>query len=89
MSKGWRMLGWSYDHMERYEQAANAYAKAVELDPNSAELKRAYEEAKAKASDRDRPKTAAPSPTATAGTGGGGPGVAEVARIEAMPAHGA
>jgi cytochrome c-type biogenesis protein CcmH len=48
--KGWRMLGWSYFHMERYGQAAAAYAKAVELDPNSAELKLSYEEAKAKAS---------------------------------------
>ena len=38
--KGWRMLGWSYFHTGRYEQAATAYARAVELDPNSAELKR-------------------------------------------------
>ena len=37
--KGWRMLGWSYFHTGRYEQAAAAYARAVELDPNSAELK--------------------------------------------------
>ena len=49
--KGWRMLGWSYFHTGRYEQAATAYAKAVELDPNSAELKLSYEEAKAKASE--------------------------------------
>ena len=48
--KGWRMLGWSYFNTGRYEQAATAYARAVELDPNSAELKLAYEEAKAKAS---------------------------------------
>ncbi len=48
--KGWGMLGWSYFHMERYEQAATAYAKALKLDPSSAELKRSYEEAKAKAS---------------------------------------
>jgi predicted TPR repeat methyltransferase len=47
--KGWRMLGWSYFHTGRYEQAATAYARAVELDPNSAELKLSYEEAKAKA----------------------------------------
>lgn len=49
--QGWRMLGWSYFNTGHYEQAANAYAKAVQLDPNSAELKRAYEEAKSKASE--------------------------------------
>ena len=49
-SKGWRMLGWSYFNTGRYEQAATAYARAAELDPNSADLKRSYEEAKAKAS---------------------------------------
>ena len=48
-SKGWRMLGWSYFNTGHYEQAASAYAKAAKLDPNSAELKLAYEEAKAKA----------------------------------------
>jgi len=46
--KGWRMLGWSYFHTKRYKEAATAYARAVELDPNSAELK--LEETKAKAS---------------------------------------
>jgi cytochrome c-type biogenesis protein CcmH len=50
-SKGWRMLGWSYFNTGQYEQAASAYAKAAKLDPNSAELKLAYEEAKAKASE--------------------------------------
>ena len=49
--EGWRMLGWSYFHTARYEQAATAYARAVELDPSSAELKLSYEEAKAKASE--------------------------------------
>jgi cytochrome c-type biogenesis protein CcmH len=49
--KGWRMLGWSYFHTARYQQAASAYARAVELDPNSAEVERAYEEAKAKAAE--------------------------------------
>ena len=52
--EGWRTLGWSYFHTARYEQAATAFAKAVELDPSSAELKRSYEEAKAKASGSDR-----------------------------------
>jgi cytochrome c-type biogenesis protein CcmH len=49
--EGWRMLGWSYFHMEHYQQAATAYARAVALDPSSAELKLLYEEAKAKASE--------------------------------------
>jgi cytochrome c-type biogenesis protein CcmH len=43
------MLGWSYFHTERYEQAVMAFGKALALDPGSAELKRSYEEAKAKA----------------------------------------
>ena len=51
--KGWRMLGWSYFNMQLYEKAAAAYAKAVELDPSSAELNASYEEAKAKASNSD------------------------------------
>lgn len=48
--RGWRMLGWSYFNTGDYEQAAAAYAKAVQLDPASAELKAAYEQARAKAS---------------------------------------
>ncbi len=47
---GWRMLGWSNFHLERYEQAAVAYAKALELEPTSEELRLSYEEAVAKAS---------------------------------------
>jgi cytochrome c-type biogenesis protein CcmH len=46
---GWRMLGWSYFHTERYEQAATAFGRALELDPSSTELKTSYEEAMAKA----------------------------------------
>jgi cytochrome c-type biogenesis protein CcmH len=76
--KGWRMLGWSYVHTGRYEQAAAALARAVELDPNSAELKLAYEEAKTRAS----------SPTEAGDKGGGGPGVEKTAKSEAMPPHG-
>ena len=49
--EGWRMLGWSYFHMARYEQAAMAFGRALELDPGSAELKFSYEEARAKASE--------------------------------------
>ena len=51
--EGWRMLGWSYFHTARYEQAATAFARAAELDPNSAEIKLSYEEAKVKASESD------------------------------------
>ncbi|MEQ1525084.1 MAG: tetratricopeptide repeat protein, partial [Aestuariivirga sp.] len=51
--EGWRMLGWSYFHTERYEQAAAAFGRALELDPSSAKLKLSYEEAKAKASGSD------------------------------------
>ncbi len=80
--KGWRMLGWSYFNTGRYEQAAAAYAKAVELDPNSAELKLSYEEAKAKASE-----TASSLQTAAAGNGGDGLHVAKATKSEAMPPH--
>ena len=51
-ASGWRMLAWSNFQLERYEQAVVAYAKALELDPTSAELKLLYEEAVAKASPR-------------------------------------
>jgi cytochrome c-type biogenesis protein CcmH len=62
---GWRMLGWSYFNTGRYEQAATAYARAIELDPNSAELKLSYEEAKAKASESDDSETASSLQAAT------------------------
>ena len=65
--EGWRMLGWSYFRTARYEQAATAYARAVELDPSSAELKLSYEEAKAKASESGnlgQPRLCKPRPSA-------------------------
>jgi cytochrome c-type biogenesis protein CcmH len=71
--EGWRMLGWSYVQTGRYQQAATAYARAVELDPSSAEFKLAYEDAKAKA-------------TEAAGKADGS-GVERVAASEAMPAN--
>lgn len=52
--EGWRMLGWSYFHTARFEQAAAAFGRALALDPGSAELKLSYEEAKAKASGSAR-----------------------------------
>ena len=71
--KGWRMLGWSYFHTGRFEEAAAAYARAVALDPNSAELKVAYEEAKAQVLQTD-----------PAGNGGDGRRVAKNTSSEAM-----
>ena len=52
--QGWRMLGWSYLNTGHFQEAVAAYAKAVELDPRSTEIKRAYEAAKAKAADSGR-----------------------------------
>src|SRR5262249_52133123 len=48
--KGWRMLGWSYFHTERYKEAATAYARAGERGPDFAEVQLSYQEAKAKSS---------------------------------------
>jgi len=85
--KGWRMLGWSYFNTGRYEQAATAYARAVELDPNSAEIKISYEEAKAKASESDNLETASSLQTKAVGKDGDGPSVDTVTKPEAMPPH--
>ena len=83
-AKGWRMLGWSYFNTGRYEQAASAYAKAVGLDPNSAELKLAYEEAKSRASGRDNLETASSSQTEAVGKPSDGPHVEKSIKSEAM-----
>ena len=83
--KGWRMLGWSYFHTGRYEQAASAYARAVELDPNSAELRSSYEEAKARASEDGTSRTVASLQPGAAGKGGDGPTVDKQTKPEAMP----
>jgi cytochrome c-type biogenesis protein CcmH len=83
--KGWRMLGWSYFHTGRYAQAASAFARAVELDPNSTELERFYEEAKAKASEDGASGTTSTSQTGSAVKDGNGQGVEKIAESEAMP----
>jgi cytochrome c-type biogenesis protein CcmH len=75
--KGWRMLGWSYFNTGRYKEAAAAYARAVKLDPKSAEVRLSYEEAKAKASLQAE----------AAGKGGDGQRVGKMAKSEVMPPH--
>jgi len=42
---GWRMLGWSYFNMQQPGKAVEAYARAVALQPQAAQLKSAYGEA--------------------------------------------
>jgi cytochrome c-type biogenesis protein CcmH len=82
---GWRMLGWSYFNTARYKQAVTAYARAVELEPNSAELKLSYEEAKAKASESDNLGTALSLQTEGVDKGSDGPSVERNTKSEAMP----
>jgi cytochrome c-type biogenesis protein CcmH len=43
--EGWRSLGWSYFQVQRYADAAGAYAKATKLLPDKAELWSAFGEA--------------------------------------------
>lgn len=83
--EGWRMLGWSYFNMARYDEAATAYARAVELDLSSAKLKLSYEEAKAKASESDKLETASSLQTEAVGKGGDGLGVEKITKSESMP----
>ncbi len=42
---GWRMLGWSYMRTGRYAEAAQAYGRALTLDPGNGELLSAQGEA--------------------------------------------
>ena len=82
--KGWRMLGWSYFHTGRYEQAAAAYARALQLDPDSAELKRSHEGAKAKALDSAIAEDASSFQSDGVGKRGGGLGAENIINSEAM-----
>jgi tetratricopeptide (TPR) repeat protein len=86
-SKGWRMLGWSYFHTARYEEAATAYGRAVALDPNSTELKLDYEKAKAKAGEGDNAQPAPSLYAAAIGKGADEPSVAKDSGSAAMPRH--
>ena len=86
-SRGWRMLGWSYFNTERFEQAATAYARALELDPTSAELKRSYEEAKAKASEGASSEKGSSSQAETVGKRVDGSSDEKTTTSEATPPH--
>jgi cytochrome c-type biogenesis protein CcmH len=44
-AEGWRTLGWSYLNIGRFAEAAEAYAKAIELSPGVAEIRSARIEA--------------------------------------------
>ena len=44
-AEGWRMLGWSYFHVQQPMKAMEAYARAMALRPQSAQFKSAYAEA--------------------------------------------
>jgi cytochrome c-type biogenesis protein CcmH/NrfG len=79
------MLGWSYFHTARYQQAASAYARAVELDPNSAELERSYEDAKAKAGGSGNSEIASSLPDEAVGTGAGAPSAESTTESESEP----
>ena len=50
-AQGWRTLGWSYLSVARFAEASEAYAKAIELSPNDAELRSARIEALIRSSD--------------------------------------
>ncbi len=44
-AEGWRMLGWSYFNRQRYQESADAYGKAMALDPSNLDYKSFYAEA--------------------------------------------
>jgi cytochrome c-type biogenesis protein CcmH len=48
---GWRMLGWSYFGTERFAEAGQAYAKAIELSPQVGSLRTSLGEALVRAAD--------------------------------------
>jgi len=81
--EGWRTLGWSYFNTARYDEAATAYARAVGLDPSSAELKLSYEEAKAKASETNNLETTSSLQTEAVGKGGEAQGTEKISKSEA------
>jgi len=50
-AEGWRTLGWSYLSIGRFPEAGEAYAKAIELSPNVAEIRSARIEALVRSAD--------------------------------------
>lgn len=84
--EGWRMLGWSYFNTTRYEEAATAFGRALELDPGSTELKLSYEEAKAKAAGSGNSKTVSSLQTGVVDKSGNGLSDEKATAPEAMPA---
>jgi cytochrome c-type biogenesis protein CcmH len=50
-AEGWNTLGWAYLNTGRFTGAAAAYAKAIDLSPNSAEIRGARVEALVRAAD--------------------------------------
>lgn len=80
--EGWRMLGWSYFHTERYGQAVTAFGRALKLDPSSTELRLSYEEAKTKASGSENLETTSSLQT---GAADDGPSAEKITTPEAMP----
>lgn len=50
-TEGWRTLGWSYLNIGRFHDAAEAYARAIELDPDMAQLRGGRIEALVAAAD--------------------------------------
>lgn len=43
-AEGWRMLGWAQFNTQHFAASAEAYAKALEIDPNNIDYKSAYAE---------------------------------------------
>ncbi len=85
--EGWRMLGWSYFHTARYEQATTAFGRALDLDPGSAELKLSYEEARAMAAESGNLKITLPLQADAVDKSGNGPSLEKVVAPDAMPAR--
>jgi cytochrome c-type biogenesis protein CcmH len=50
-AEGWRMLGWSYFNTQQYQASAEAYGKALELDPANIDYKSSHAEALVQAAE--------------------------------------
>ena len=88
---GWHMLGWSYSHTERFDEAEKAYARALALNPDREEYKADLAGAKAKLTETPAATASniAPATGANASSTPAvspGPSPADIASAEAMPA---